>query len=188
MTQLLNDTKVCLGCGLRKSLTDFHAHPGTKDGRNSQCKECRRAYARARHKTKREELNAQSLKYYYAHKEDRKQKQAAWRNANRDHIRKYDQMRAEKDPEEKARLAKVWREKDPDNQRFAHLKNRYGLTREHWRALWDNQNGRCAVCSEAMIVTPYQSLSVNVDHCHECGKVRGMVHQRCKLFGACDIE
>lgn len=33
--------KVCKKCGQTKPLTDFHAHPGTKDGHLSTCKVCK---------------------------------------------------------------------------------------------------------------------------------------------------
>jgi hypothetical protein len=40
----LFDGKVCYECGLWHPLENYHRHPNTKDGRTTQCKECRKAY------------------------------------------------------------------------------------------------------------------------------------------------
>lgn len=34
------DTKTCKGCGMDKSLDEFHAHPQTRDRRQLRCKSC----------------------------------------------------------------------------------------------------------------------------------------------------
>lgn len=39
--------KPCKACGEVKSLSDFYAQPGVKDGRQSRCKECAKAAVRA---------------------------------------------------------------------------------------------------------------------------------------------
>lgn len=36
-----NETKKCTKCTKRKSLTSFHRNVGKRDGRHSQCKQCR---------------------------------------------------------------------------------------------------------------------------------------------------
>jgi hypothetical protein len=57
----------------------------------------------------------------------------------------------------------------PEARRFAHIKSRYGLTREQWQALFDAQGGKCPICEEAFTKT----REICVDHDHECcrGKV-----------------
>lgn len=49
---------------------------------------------------------------------------------------------------------------------------RYGLTVEEGQALIEKANGSCMICGK-----PHKSL--NVDHCHETGKVRGMLCSNC---------
>ena len=39
--------KTCTGCGEAKPLERFAKKPGTRDGLNTQCKECRNAYSRS---------------------------------------------------------------------------------------------------------------------------------------------
>lgn len=41
-------SKLCTGCGERKALIDFHPRRASKDGLSYSCKECQRAYDKAR--------------------------------------------------------------------------------------------------------------------------------------------
>jgi len=50
---------------------------------------------------------------------------------------------------------------------------KYGLTPEQWDAMYEGQRGRCAICKEI----PKQSLQV--DHCHTTGEVRGLLCPPC---------
>ena len=51
------------------------------------------------------------------------------------------------------------------------LKKRYGITGEQWDAMFQAQDGLCAIC----LVEPIK----HTDHCHESGKVRGLLCRRC---------
>lgn len=53
------------------------------------------------------------------------------------------------------------------------LKTKYGLTPEDYETMVENQGGRCLICNKA----PDKSL--NVDHCHTTGKVRGLLCWDC---------
>ena len=49
----------------------------------------------------------------------------------------------------------------------------YGITVVEYNEMFEKQKGCCAVCGLPFGETP------NVDHCHESGKVRGLLHTRC---------
>ena len=55
---------------------------------------------------------------------------------------------------------------------------RYGLPADGDLRLWADQDGLCAVCEEPLQKNMRTTV---VDHCHETGKVRGLVHQKCNL-------
>ena len=57
-----------------------------------------------------------------------------------------------------------------DVNRRAQLKHKYGLTQEHYDALLLEQGGKCALCDK-----PSTDPRLNVDHCHESGRVRGLL-------------
>jgi hypothetical protein len=52
-----------------------------------------------------------------------------------------------------------------------HLRHRYGITAEHFDAMFAEQGGLCAVCREAP--------AVHVDHDHETKRVRGLLCFNC---------
>lgn len=48
------------------------------------------------------------------------------------------------------------------------------MSGEAFSLLWDQQMGRCAICS-----TPFDEDRPHVDHDHESGKVRGLLCSLC---------
>jgi hypothetical protein len=54
---------------------------------------------------------------------------------------------------------------------------RYGLTVADLEAMWTAQRGLCRVCSVPLHRTGMSSC--NIDHCHETGRVRGLLCRAC---------
>jgi len=52
------------------------------------------------------------------------------------------------------------------------MMNKYNMTLEQYKALAKKQNNRCAICYNDGVV-------LNVDHCHDTGKVRGLLCSSC---------
>lgn len=59
--------------------------------------------------------------------------------------------------------------------RRANLKKRYGITLEEFEAMFEAQNGVCAICEKPC--SKWRNLSV--DHCHKTGRVRGLLCDAC---------
>ena len=78
--------------------------------------------------------------------------------------------------------AKRW-EKDKDKLRLAcrvyHLKNKYGISIEHYERLLEKQGGVCAVCGTSNWGGAYGKP--HVDHDHKTGVVRGILCVRCNV-------
>lgn len=78
-----------------------------------------------------------------------------------------------------------WRKKNPElvkkygrtymdkNWRRLRLEQ-YGITLEIYEQIFKDQEGRCAICKELP-----GKKRLNVDHCHETGKVRGLLCTNC---------
>lgn len=61
--------------------------------------------------------------------------------------------------------------------RYYYIRKRYGLTPQQWHAIFNAQAGRCGICFEDL---PIDNLKlIHVDHCHESGKVRGILCSSC---------
>lgn len=56
---------------------------------------------------------------------------------------------------------------------------RYGITLEEYNALNESQNGKCAICGNYPSEGRNKDSRLAVDHCHETGKIRGLLCQKC---------
>lgn len=59
------------------------------------------------------------------------------------------------------------------------LRARYGVTLEQIRLIYQQQEGRCAVCERALEAPP--AKNTQVDHDHETGLVRGLLCFNCNM-------
>lgn len=69
----------------------------------------------------------------------------------------------------------AWKKRNPDKVRTYRLKREYGLAHGEYERMVESQNGLCLVCSEPLPDVPV------VDHDHDTGQVRGLLHQMCNL-------
>ncbi len=67
---------------------------------------------------------------------------------------------------------------DPFHHRRRMLKFNYGLTVEDYFDLLQTQDNRCAICKGES----NGRGDFHVDHCHETGKVRGLLCAKCNLL------
>jgi hypothetical protein len=75
-----------------------------------------------------------------------------------------------------------WRriERNPDYFRNQKLKHLYGLNPEQHKALFDSQNGACAICHQPeKRRLNGKAAPLVVDHDHSTGKVRGLLCCAC---------
>lgn len=77
----------------------------------------------------------------------------------------------------KDRIAEKRRENyDPEKERWLRLFYKYGITKDQYNVMWENQEGCCAICDL------HQSESdrvLVVDHCHTTGEIRGLLCHIC---------
>jgi len=81
-----------------------------------------------------------------------------------------------------AERSKQYRLLHPDRRRNVILKNKYGITLEQFNEILMTQNGVCACCKKPETKINNQTKKVqplSVDHCHETGKVRGLLCDVC---------
>jgi hypothetical protein len=65
--------------------------------------------------------------------------------------------------------------------RRRHLRRAYGITQEFYDTELAKQQGRCALCGMPPDETDLQKILV-VDHDHETGEFRGLIHGRCNCI------
>lgn len=89
----------------------------------------------------------------------------------------------------KAKVRERERERYPHRQakKIAEKRLRkYGLSSEEFVALIRAQAGKCPICQEPLAEStlgiPSGDWSLpSIDHCHDTGAVRGVLHRRCNL-------
>lgn len=90
---------------------------------------------------------------------------------------KNDRQRGHYDRNREAILAKQKlriRQADGSNRRRDWVRNGVEISVEEYRALLEQQGGVCAICAQ-----PDPKRELSVDHCHETGRVRGLLCQSC---------
>jgi hypothetical protein len=116
------------------------------------------------------------VKIVYAAKECRscydktlKARNPEYKQAQRDNHAKW----AAKNRKKLNAYGKTWlAKKDPDWLRDAWLRKKYGISLDIFNEMFESQKGACKICFRA-------GLTLCVDHCHETGKVRGLLCRRC---------
>lgn len=61
-----------------------------------------------------------------------------------------------------------------DEKARRHLRNKYGLTLAQYYEMYENQDGKCALCG-----TKPKKKKLMVDHNHKTGEVRGLLCPKC---------
>lgn len=73
-----------------------------------------------------------------------------------------------------------WRAKNPERnkqmQRDYKRSQKYGLTPDQYREMWQRAEGRCEICRRPL---EQRKGGVAVDHCHASGQVRGLLCSTC---------
>lgn len=73
--------------------------------------------------------------------------------------------------------AREWRRNNRGRTRAYELRRKYGITLDQYREIFKAQEGKCKICGEEKHNKKYTNLGV--DHCHETGKVRGLLCDNC---------
>ena len=123
-------------------------------------KEARKAYMRAYYKANPDKFKKRTPEKQAEYNERRRQRyaqDAAMREAAR-------------------ATTKAWQVANPMKRKAQRLKQ-YGIEPSDFMDMLTMQNGRCAICGHEDLTN--RSFFPVVDHCHETGKVRGLLCMNC---------
>lgn len=77
-----------------------------------------------------------------------------------------------------------WKQQNPEkakaDKRKQHLKY-YGLNEKGFQSILETQGFRCALCGE-MFGDSFEKRTKYIDHNHETGFVRGILHPKCNTL------
>ena len=172
--QQLSLIPVCEKCGEPKQWRKDASH---KDGGRFRCRSCMNSYLKGRYhdvyKRDPDSAHHRQLRKYREDLEYREERKV--------------QMRAYGRSEAGLASAARARERRPERYRHsaknANLRRNYGIDIHDWERLWEAQGGICPICDKPLIRDggTHGRDSTAVDHCHETGKVRGLLHMLCNV-------
>lgn len=147
--------KACTACGDVKPAADFSVDRYKKSGLTSSCRLCNNERTRKWYKDPSNSITTQNRnrRYRLAHREKRLEASRKWVARNRDKQRKY---------LEKNKLAK------------------YGLSIADYELMVEACGNLCEICRRPeMMRQRGETLKLAVDHCHDIGRVRGLLCHSC---------
>jgi recombination endonuclease VII len=122
----------------------------------------------------------------YADKKKQAEYWVKYRERNRDKIRQRQKKWLEDKPAQRAKYAaaQLARKKaDPEKYRIyfrnRHIISTYGITLAQYDEMAVKQGGVCAICGRAPNGTNHVERSLVIDHCHDTGKIRGLLCNNC---------
>jgi len=134
--------------------------------------------ARAKYREKNRELLREKNRLYRENNpEIVKESNRKWIDNNRDKVNATQRRYTRRKPQKIKELWDSWYENNKDRVKFNKIKRVYGLTKEQYQHMLEQQNGCCAICLTSVEEQRYNTLVV--DHCHTTGKVRGLLCHAC---------
>lgn len=146
------------------------------------CGYCNKNFIAKRETAKWCSVNCSGMAAYYRNKEKCLEYRQKWKTENREVYLKQQRHKAKeqyaKNPEAGRKATAKWRRKNPEKNKkisaSSKLKVSYGITLKDYETLEKSQNGVCKICQK-----PEKGKRLAVDHCHETGKIRGLLCQKC---------
>lgn len=187
---MLPDSRECRKCGTDKPLSEFSKAPRGKYGRKASCKACDSLRSAASFKSRAlppEVLKLRAEERRGSAKKCTRCGAVKDRTAfNKNREGKYGPILHAHCKECQSAAARQWfaenKERAKENRHRWNLANFYGITPEQYLAMLDEQGGVCAICGHD---EPNEhgrtgtKFRLSVDHCHETGRVRGLLCQKC---------
>lgn len=138
--------KKCGRCQIEKSATEFNKNRSTKSGLQDYCRDCQ------------------------------KQAKKKWIEKNPGIVSELAKKYRSKDPEKYRARSRQWRKDNPEKSMSIDLKRKYGITYDHWKVMFDQQEGKCLVCNKHQNEL---NQKLAVDHDHKTNQIRGLICCQC---------
>ena len=179
---LLAVTKTCSKCKQEKDASCFVKNAQQKSGLNPSCKECDKAVEKAYRDKNKEKLSEWHKQNRLRNQEKVKAmaRKSAIKHRVNNNAKKMERYYANPEKSKERYKAEYQMNKHKESYqkrlRNSTLKRLYGITIEDFDSMYIEQGGCCAICGK------HQSelnRTLSVDHCHETGKVRGLLCRKC---------
>jgi hypothetical protein len=149
-------------------------------------------YDKKRYRENKESEKKRAIAYYYANKRKCNLKSRNWRIENPDKVKdsnkkwysnnidkakQHSKTIYYKDRKKALAINRSWYDNNKDKAKHSYLQRKYGMTFSEYNSLLQQQSGVCAICFTKEVL----DKSLIVDHCHQTGKVRGLLCDKCNF-------
>lgn len=138
----------------------------------AKTKEEYRAYCREYYQKNKAKKNERTKRYYQLHPEKKIEGSRKYHQTHKEEEKEYRLKNREKI---NRKLREYYRD-HINESKDSNLRRNYGISFEKYNELFISQNGVCLICSKPEII---KNRTLCVDHCHEDGKVRGLLCSKC---------
>lgn len=190
--------KTCTKCGETKPLTEYGVATKVKtDGRKAECRSCQSAASADHYAQRKSEIRPRAPFHprpcslcgvvydetgYYANNRcrdgyERRCKKCHNARSNASRRKRVEELggyAALHDPVKRRQSEAKYRQKNPERFRAAQRRFKYGITADEYAEMVEASKGLCAICRKPM-------KRPCIDHCHETGKVRGLLCHNCNV-------
>ena len=97
-----------------------------------------------------------------------------YRESTRRAMVKYRANMSEDEKRQKLEYDTEWKRKNPYQTKLNNIKYKFGITKEEYETMVEEQGNRCAICQIKM-------SPPCIDHCHSTDKVRGLLCRKCNI-------
>ena len=147
-------------------------------------KEQKRLAAKTYRERNPEKVKQKNKEQYEKNRQERISYARSYYETNKDKVSKQSKKRYEEVKELQSKKYKEFRKQNPDfikeRDKGYYLKKKYGITTQQLAEMWTSQNGKCGNmgCLEALV---RGKAGFAVDHCHQTGKIRGLLCMKCNV-------
>jgi hypothetical protein len=169
--------KQCTKCHTTKELREFCSDKRRKDGLRSACRDCLKSASQARYRANPGPWIEAAKRRYYADPEPHRERARARKKLITNAEKRRRRVAKGLPPYTEREKAGI-RARQKRKARAAKLRTQYGITVAQYAEMVNKQQNRCAICR-----TPFnqamKQLAPQIDHCHESGRVRGILCRAC---------
>lgn len=134
--------------------------------------------ARARYRERNRLLLREKNRIYRKNNPEKvKESNDNWRKNNKETYNAKQRRYSERHPEKIKEIRDDWYENNKEKVKFNKIKRVYGLTKEQYDTMLQQQKFCCAICS--VNVETQRDKTLVIDHCHTTGKIRGLLCHTC---------
>jgi len=132
--------------------------------------------ARRKAQSRLPEENKKYMRQYY---QENKERWVEWQEDYKEEKNRRRRERYANDPEYREKCLEASKNRSKRSRINTRLKSAFGIDIEDYEKMLEKQNGTCAICGATQADARKHRL--HVDHCHDTGKVRGLLCSNCNM-------